>query len=131
MATLYEQISNRRGGAKKKKSDDTAKNNDTIDLTVDTPSPQKKKQKNSSFPVGSNVTLQNLVKGQYNGKRGTIQTDEDISSGRQNVLLDGGNKVVSVKPENMKRIDSPQKKQKTRASGVDDQINTFRAAFKR
>lgn len=28
-----------------------------------------------------------------------IQTDEDIISGRQNVLLDVGNKVVAVKPE--------------------------------
>jgi len=112
MSTLYEQISNRRGGGSKKKK------SETIDLTVDTP-PQKKKQKNSSFQIGSNVILQHLIKGsQYNGKRGTIQTDEDISSGRQNVLLDGGNKVVSVKPENMKQVDSSQKKQKSKSAAT-------------
>jgi len=62
----------------------------------------------SSFPIGCNVILQNLVKGsQYNGKRGIVKSNYDTNNGgRQNVLLYDEHKVagkiVAVKPDNMK-----------------------------
>lgn len=56
----------------------------------------------SSFPIGCNVTLHDLVKGsQYNGKNGIVKSNCD-ARGRQNVLLLDGNKMVAVKPDNMK-----------------------------
>jgi len=59
-----------------------------------------------SFPIGCNVTLQNLVKGsQYNGKHGIVKSNCD-ERGRQNVLLRDGNKMVSVKADNMKLVQS-------------------------
>ena len=55
----------------------------------------------SSFPIGCNVILKNLVKGsQYNGETGIVKTNCD-ERGRQNVLLLDSNKMVAVKPHNM------------------------------
>ena len=72
----------------------------------------------SSFPVGSKVILQ--VKGsQYNGKHGIVKSDYCADSGRQNVLLsndnDGIEKMVAVKPKNMKLVE-----QKVMGGGTSD-----------
>lgn len=67
----------------------------------------------SSFPIGSIVILQNLVRGsQYNGVRGIVKTNYDANNGgRQNILLPSVNKIVAVKPDNMKlsQVDSNSK----------------------
>ena len=88
----------------------------------------------SSFPIGCAVTLQNLVKGsQYNGKNGIVKTNyaADINGGRQNVMLkDDGNKIVAVKPQNMKLFrpdvsrSSKKKRGKQRKAAKKDRVPT-------
>ncbi|KAL7456343.1 hypothetical protein ACHAWC_007870 [Mediolabrus comicus] len=60
----------------------------------------------SSFPIGSKVMLQNLIKGsQYNGKDGVIKTNPDGNNDeRQQVLLRYEHKILCVKPKNMKLL---------------------------
>ena len=60
----------------------------------------------SSFPIGSKVILQNLIKGsQYNGKHGVIKTNPDGNNdGRQQVLLHDEHNIICVKPHNMKLV---------------------------
>jgi hypothetical protein len=56
----------------------------------------------SSFPIGSRVILQNLVKGvQYNGQKGTVKSLPDKITLRQNVVLHDANKSMAVKPINL------------------------------
>jgi len=56
----------------------------------------------SSFPIGSKVILQNLVKGvQYNGQKGTVKSLPDKITLRQNVVLHDTNKSMAVKPINL------------------------------
>jgi hypothetical protein len=61
----------------------------------------------SSFPIGSKVMLQNLIKGsQYNGKHGVIKTNPDGNNDeRQQVLLHDEQKILSVKPKNILLVD--------------------------
>lgn len=60
----------------------------------------------SFFPVGSSVTLQNLVNAsQYNGLRGTVQSGIDPQTLRQEVSIhiDGEKKILAAnKPANLK-----------------------------
>ena len=56
-----------------------------------------------SFPVGSSVLLQNLVKGaQYNDKKGIVRSRLNASSGRQEVYVFEANKSMAIKPINMR-----------------------------
>jgi len=61
----------------------------------------------ASFPIGSKVILQNLIKGsKYNGKRGIIKSNPDgANDGRQQVLLHDEHKILGVKPKNLKLIE--------------------------
>ena len=57
----------------------------------------------SSFPVGSKVILQNLVKGaQYNGMKGTVKSVPDPTTSRQNIYVHAANKCLAIKPINLK-----------------------------
>ena len=57
----------------------------------------------TSFPIGSNIILQNLIAGaKYNGLRGIIKSNIDTTSLRQNVFIVDANKVISVKPANIR-----------------------------
>ena len=57
----------------------------------------------SSFPVGSKVILQNLVKGaQYNGMKGSVKSSPDPTTSRQNIYVHAANKYLAVKPINLK-----------------------------
>ncbi|KAK1733071.1 DNA ligase [Skeletonema marinoi] len=59
----------------------------------------------SFFPVGSSVTLQNLVNAaHYNGLCGTVQSGADPQSSRQEVAIDvdGEKKVLAIKPANLR-----------------------------
>ena len=57
-----------------------------------------------AFSIGSVVQLQHLVKGsQYNGKIAAVRTDPN-NVGRQNVCILELDKIVAIKPENMKLI---------------------------
>ena len=58
----------------------------------------------TSFPVGSSVVVQNLVKGaQYNGTKGTIKSTLDPKSSRQEVFIPSANKTLAIKPVNLRR----------------------------
>ena len=57
----------------------------------------------TSFPIGSNIILQNLIAGaKYNGLRGVVKSNIDTTSLRQNVFIVDVNKVISVKPANIR-----------------------------
>jgi len=59
----------------------------------------------SQFPIGSNIILQNLIAGaKYNGLRGIIKSNIDTTSLRQNVFIVDANKVISVKPINIRYL---------------------------
>ena len=56
----------------------------------------------SSFPVGSSVLLQNLIKGaQFNGKKGIVKSQLNTTSGRQEVYVFEAQKSMSIKPTNL------------------------------
>ena len=56
----------------------------------------------SSFPFGSKVILQNLVKGaQYNGMKGTVKSSPDPTTSRQSVFVHTANKSLAVRPINL------------------------------
>ena len=56
----------------------------------------------TSFPIGSSVLLQNLVKGAHlNDKKGIVKSKLS-SSGRQEVYIFEENKALSIKPANLK-----------------------------
>lgn len=62
-----------------------------------------------SFPIGSSVLLQNLVNAaKYNGMKGIVQSDVDSTTFRQNVFIVDANKVVAMKPANLKALTSEQ-----------------------
>ena len=57
----------------------------------------------SSFPVGSKVILQNLVKGaQYNGMKGSVKSSPDPTTSRQNIFVHAAKKYLAVKSINLK-----------------------------
>ena len=57
----------------------------------------------SSFPIGSKVILQDLVKGaQYNGMNGTVNSLPDPTTSRQNIYVHAANKSLAVKPVNLR-----------------------------
>ncbi len=59
-----------------------------------------------SYPIGSRVILQDLVKGaQYNGMKGTVKSLPDPTTTRQNIYVHTANKSLAVKPSNL-RLDS-------------------------
>ena len=56
----------------------------------------------TSFPIGSSVLLQNLVKGAHlNDKKGIVKSKLS-STGRQEVYIFEENKSLSIKPTNLK-----------------------------
>ena len=56
----------------------------------------------SSFPVGSRVIIQNLVKGaKYNGLHGIVKSKIDTTTLRQNVFIIDEKKLIAIKPINM------------------------------
>ncbi len=57
----------------------------------------------SSFPIGSKVILQDLVKGaQYNGMNGIVNSLPDLATSRQNIYVHAANKSLAVKPINLR-----------------------------
>lgn len=58
------------------------------------------------FPIGSTVILQNLINGaSYNNLRGIVKSNLDPTTLRQNVFVVDVNKIVGVKPMNMKHCE--------------------------
>lgn len=58
------------------------------------------------FPIGSTVILQNLINGaSYNNLRGIVKSNLDPTTLRQNVFVVDVNKIVGVKPTNMKHCE--------------------------
>lgn len=57
----------------------------------------------SSFPIGSSVLLQNLVKGAHlNDKKGIVKSRPNAASGRQEVYIFEAQKSLSIKPANLR-----------------------------
>ena len=57
----------------------------------------------SSFPIGSSVLLQNLVKGAHlNDKKGIVKSRPNAASGRQEVYIFEAQKSLSIKPDNLR-----------------------------
>ena len=56
----------------------------------------------TSFPVGSSVILQNLIKGaSLNGKKGIVKSQLNKTSRRQEVYVFEAQKSMSIKPNNL------------------------------
>jgi len=61
----------------------------------------------TSFPISSNIILQNLIAGaKYNGLPGIVKSDIDTTSLRQNVFIIDANKVISVKTANIRHLEN-------------------------
>lgn len=57
----------------------------------------------SSFPIGSSVLLQNLVKGAHlNDKKGIVKARPDAVTGRQEVYVFEAQKSMAIKPANLR-----------------------------
>ena len=67
----------------------------------------EKEEDRSSFPVGSRVIIQNLVKGaKYNGLHGIVKSKIDTTTLRQNVFIIDEEKTIAIKPTNMEVCDN-------------------------
>ena len=68
---------------------------------------QQQLKKMTSFPIGSNIVLQNLIAGaKYNGLRGVVKSNIDATSLRQNVFIVDVNIVISVKTANIRHLEN-------------------------
>jgi len=57
----------------------------------------------TSFPIGSSVLLQNLVKGAHlNDKKGIVKNSPDATTGRQEVYVFEAQKSMAIKPTNLR-----------------------------
>ena len=77
----------------------------------------------TAFPIGSAVIIHNLVnKTKYNGRHGTVVSPLDKTSLRQDVLIDGLNERVAIKPVNLHALQEIHEKMATSSFWKDSDV---------